>query len=37
MAMRDPVADGFLFTRAMDVKKGCGVIMCWDTRQQGGK
>ena len=31
--MIHPFVDGYLFTRAMDVKKGVGVIMCWDLRQ----
>lgn len=31
--MMHPFVDGYLFTRAVDVKKGVGVIMCWDLRQ----
>jgi outer membrane protein assembly factor BamB len=31
--MIHPFVDGYLFTRAVDVKKGVGVIMCWDLRQ----
>ena len=30
--MRDPFADGYQFCRAIDIKKGKGVIMCWDVR-----
>ncbi|MGA2501012.1 MAG: PQQ-binding-like beta-propeller repeat protein [Tepidisphaeraceae bacterium] len=32
--IRDPFADGYQFTRAIDIKKGKGVIMCWDLRKQ---
>jgi outer membrane protein assembly factor BamB len=31
--MIHPFVDGYLFTRAVDVKKGVGVIMCWDLRR----
>jgi hypothetical protein len=31
--MIHPFVDGYLFTRAVDVNKGVGVIMCWDLRQ----
>ena len=34
--MIHPFVDGYLFTRAVDVKKGMGVIMCWDLRQPKG-
>ena len=34
--MLHPFVDGYLFTRAVDVKKGVGVIMCWDLRQPKG-
>jgi hypothetical protein len=34
--MIHPFVDGYLFTRAVDVKKGVGVIMCWDLRQPKG-
>jgi outer membrane protein assembly factor BamB len=37
LAMRDPMADGCLFTRAVYVKKGVGVIMCWDIGDRTGK
>jgi hypothetical protein len=30
--LRDPFADGFQFTRAIDIKEGKGVIMCWNLR-----
>lgn len=35
--MMHPFVDGYLFTRAVDVKKGVGVIMCWDLRQPAGR
>jgi RNA polymerase sigma factor (sigma-70 family) len=31
--VRDPFADGFQFTRAFDINKGRGVILCWDLRR----
>jgi outer membrane protein assembly factor BamB len=37
LAMRDPMADGYLFTRAIDVNKGVGAIMCWDIGDRTGK
>jgi hypothetical protein len=30
--LRDPFADGYQFTRAINIEKGKGVIMCWDLR-----
>jgi hypothetical protein len=30
--MRDPFADGYQFTRAINKEKAVGVIMCWDLR-----
>jgi hypothetical protein len=30
--MRDPFADGYQFTRAIDTAQGKGVIKCWDLR-----
>lgn len=30
--MRDAFADGFQFTRAIDIQKKKGVILCWDLR-----
>ena len=31
--IRDPFADGYQFCRAIDTRKGKGVIMCWDLRK----
>jgi hypothetical protein len=30
LTMRDAFADGYQFTRAINVEKAKGVIMCWD-------
>jgi len=33
LTMRDAFADGYQFTRAINLKKAKGVIMCWDLRK----